>query len=206
MARTMRPVRSVMGVWVAAMAVGALLIFSGVALADQPEDLHCPAGWETKDDSGADDNSVVPPAGLSICVKAGSPSSNDTGRGNTGVILTDGETTLQGYLFEARIVDGSGTQGRDVSYWVTYGAEEPTATPTSAPTTAPTSAPTGAPTTAPTATPGEGVLPGNPTPSPAQVPDTAMPFSPADVVGLGTLLLGSGAVLTLATARRRRSN
>jgi len=36
------------------------------------------------------------------------------------VIEADGVSTLQQLLFEHGIVDGSGTQGRDVSYWVTY--------------------------------------------------------------------------------------
>src|SRR5688572_26746660 len=71
---------------------------------------HCPDGWTTKDESGADDNDYVPEAGLSICVKASTEA--------TGVITADGTTTLQEYLFNAGIIDGSGEQGRDVSYWV----------------------------------------------------------------------------------------
>jgi hypothetical protein len=109
-----------LGLSVTLVAIGALLVFSGVALADQSEDLHCPAGWDVKDDSGMDDNEYVPEAGLLICVKAGSPNANEEGLGNTGLIYTDGETTLQEYLYEAGIVDGSGEVGRDVSYWVTY--------------------------------------------------------------------------------------
>lgn len=127
MARTGRGFRSWMTVSIALMAIGALLVFSGVAGADQPEDLQCPDGWVTKDASGADDNDLVPEAGLLICVKAGSPGSNVTDTGNTGIILTDGETSLQEYLYAAGIVDGSGMQGRDVSYWVTY--ETPTEEP-----------------------------------------------------------------------------
>jgi hypothetical protein len=110
------------------LAIGALLVFSGVALADQPEDLHCPDGYLVKDETGMDDNAYVPEADLLICVKAGSPSANESGLGNTGIILTDGESTLQEYLDEAGIVDGSGEAGRDVSYWVTYPDLEATLT------------------------------------------------------------------------------
>lgn len=109
-----------LGLSVTLMAIGSLLVLSGVALADQSEDLHCPAGWVDKDESGMDDNDYVPEAGLLICVKAGSPNANEGGLGNTGILLTDGERTLQEYLFDAGIVDGSGLAGRDVSYWVTY--------------------------------------------------------------------------------------
>lgn len=108
-----------LGLSVTLVAIGALLVFSGVALADQSEDLHCPAGYLAKDNDGMEDNDYVPEADLLICVKAGSPSSNESGTGNTGIILTDGESTLQEYLEEAGIVGGSGV-GRDVSYWVTY--------------------------------------------------------------------------------------
>ena len=65
-----------------------------------------------KDESGSDDNDYVPAEGTVICVKAST--------GNTGGITADGVTTLQEYLFNAGIIDGSGDQGRDVSYWVTY--------------------------------------------------------------------------------------
>jgi hypothetical protein len=109
-----------LGLSVTLVTIGALLVFSGVALADQSEDLQCPDGWVVKDDSGMDDNDYVPEADLRICVKAGSPNANESELGNTGIILTDGETTLQEYLYEAGIVDGSGEAGRDVSYWVTY--------------------------------------------------------------------------------------
>jgi hypothetical protein len=109
-----------LGLSVTLVAIGALLVFSGVALADQPEDLHCPDGYLVKDEDGMEDNDYVPEADLRICVKAGSPSANESGLGNTGIILTDGESTLQEYLYEAGIVDGSGEAGRDVSYWVTY--------------------------------------------------------------------------------------
>jgi hypothetical protein len=110
------------------VAIGALLVFSGVALADQSEDLHCPDGWVDKDDTGMDDNDYVPEAGLLICVKAGSPNANESELGSTGIILTDGESTLQEYLYDAGIKDGSGNAGRDVSYWVTYPDLEATLT------------------------------------------------------------------------------
>jgi hypothetical protein len=120
MARTERGFRSWMTLSIALMVIGALFVFSGVAMAEQPGDLHCPDGWLTKDESGADDNALVPAAGTVICVKAGSTQSNESELGNTGIIVADGEMTLQEYLFEAGIVDGSGEMGRDVSYWVTY--------------------------------------------------------------------------------------
>jgi hypothetical protein len=109
-----------LGLSVTLIAIGALFVFSGVALADQSEDLHCPDGYLTMDEDGMEDNDFVPEADLLICVKAGSPNANESELGNTGIILTDGESTLQEYLFDAGIVDGSAEAGRDVSYWVTY--------------------------------------------------------------------------------------
>jgi hypothetical protein len=99
------------------LAVGLIPTIAG---ADPPEGLHCPdhnSVENVKDSSGADDNDLVLEEGLRICVKAGS---EESGGGNTGIIYTDGESTLQEYLFAAGIVDGSGEQGRDVSYWVQY--------------------------------------------------------------------------------------
>lgn len=75
-------------------------------------------GHPDKDESGADDNDLVVEEGTLICVKAGNEESDG---GATGFIVADGETTLQEYLEEAGIVDGTGEQGRDVSYWIDYG-------------------------------------------------------------------------------------
>jgi len=103
-----------------AACAAAGLVIAGFALmspasADPDPDLHCDGhnvAPNVKDESGANDNDLVPPEGTLICVKAST--------GNTGVIVADGETTLREYLFNAGIVDGSGYKGRDVSYWVTY--------------------------------------------------------------------------------------
>lgn len=105
------------------LAVATLLLALAVpALAAPPEGLHCPDGWQDKDQSGADDNDLVVPEGTLFCVKAGSAESNESEQGNTGVITADGETTLCEYLIAAGIVGGGG-DCRDVSYWVTYQPE-----------------------------------------------------------------------------------
>jgi hypothetical protein len=129
-----------------ALAIGGLsasgLLFA-TASATPEEDLHCEGhnvAPNVKDESGADDNNIVPEIGTLICVKASTS--------NTGIIVADGETTLQEYLFQAGIVDGSGTQGRDVSYWVIYPPTTTSSSSTSFPsttqfevTTTPTTAP-----------------------------------------------------------------
>jgi hypothetical protein len=100
--------------------VGIAFIPTTIANADQPDDIHCPGhnvAPNVKDESGADDNDLVVAAGTRICVKSGQ---NDDGDKNTGIVIADGEDTLQEILFDNGIVDGSGEQGRDVSYWVTY--------------------------------------------------------------------------------------
>ena len=93
------------------LIIGALFAvpFAGATFAVTE---HCPDGWTDKDESGADDNDVVLAAGTEFCVKA----ENEA----TGKLVADGVTTLQEYLEEAGIVDGSGEQGRDVSHWVVY--------------------------------------------------------------------------------------
>jgi streptogrisin C len=126
-------------------------------------------------------NELVLEAGTVFCVKASA--------GATGYLTADGETTLQEYLFEAGIVDGSGEQGRDVSYYVTY-EEEPTPTPTPTPTEEETASPTPTPTpteeetASPTPTPTDGVQAGTPTPTPRE--DT-LAGTPTPAPGEGTL-------------------
>lgn len=113
---------------VAALALGAVG-FLGITSAGATVE-HCPnhnVAPNIKDESGSDDNGLVPAAGTVICVKAST--------GNTGVITADGETTLREYLFAAGIVDGSGKKGRDVSYWVIYPSTTTTTVPVTTPTT-----------------------------------------------------------------------
>jgi hypothetical protein len=218
-----------LGLSIILMAVGALLVFAGGVAADQPEDLHCPAGWLTKDDSGADDNDLVPAADLLICVKAGSPSSNDSDVGNTGIIVSDGESTLREYLFAAGIVDGSGTQGRDVSYWVIYEtmpSEEPSVVPSEEPSVVPSEEPSEEPSVVPSEEPSEeasvlpseeasqptsaspsesgGVLPGNPTPTPGQLPDTSTTTTGVGLSLIGLVVMLGGSMLALASSAVRR--
>lgn len=111
---------------IGAALVGSLLAGS-VAIAtpasgdhDAIED-HCPdhQGNPDKDESGSDDNNLVPVAGTRICVKAGNDNSSPPG-GATGIVIADGTKTLRQYLAAAGIVDGGGVLGRNVSYWVTY--------------------------------------------------------------------------------------
>lgn len=158
--------KTLSGTALVGLLVLAALLLPTTALATVD---HCPGHNDpanVKDESGADDNDVVPAAGTSICVKAGT--------GNTGVITADGETTLREYLFQAGIVDGSGEQGRDVSYWVTYPAA-PTPTPTPAPTQTPSPTETPVPTDTPSPT-------STPTPTETTVPViTPIPTTNVDV-------------------------
>lgn len=110
-----------------ATVIGGLAIIPGMSGANAAPKLglHCPdhnVAGNAKDESGSDDNDLVPASGTLICVKAGSGSSNDTGSGNTGIITANGTSTLRQYLAAAGIVDGGGVLGRNVSYWVTYPA------------------------------------------------------------------------------------
>jgi hypothetical protein len=159
------------------LAVVALTTaLAATAMAAPPADLHCPAGWSSKDESGADDNDLVYPAGTTICVKAGTE--------NTGIIVANGWSTLQDYLVLAGIMDGSGEQGRDVSYHVMYGLASPTPSPTPESSVAPT-----------------------PEPS---LPDSAigvqvMPdVDPAVLTVLGLLAVGAGGLLLVDLYLRSR--
>lgn len=141
-------------VWVVIAVLASMAVSSLDVLAGQPDGLHCPDGSITGHiENGPIDNDFVIAAGHTICVKAG--------EGNTGLVVTDGITDLQTYLFLAGIVDGSGQQGRDVSYYAIYAypSEDPEPTPTPEPTPEPTPTPTPKPTPTvestpePTATP-----------------------------------------------------
>lgn len=111
--------------FIARAALTTALLFggAGAALADQPADLHCPAGGVKVEANGGTQetiNDTVLPAGTLFCVKAGP--------GNTGILTADGETTLQEYA----------PDGKDVSYFVVYtDEEEPTPTPTPSPSPEP---------------------------------------------------------------------
>lgn len=102
----------------AGAAIIAMLFMATLASAAPPVDLHCPDGGTKTEAIETELNDLIPEAGVLVCVKAGT--------GNTGVVTADGETTLQGLLFAAGIVDGSGEQGRDVSYFVVYEATQST--------------------------------------------------------------------------------
>lgn len=68
------------------------------------------------------DGSIVLEVGLTICIKAGN--------GNTGLIETDGETTLAAYIEDSGLLNNGG-QVPNVSNYVIYGqaAESPSASP-----------------------------------------------------------------------------
>lgn len=167
--------RTVLGFIIAIMAFALL---ATAAQAAPPVNLHCPDGWSTKDESGSDDNDLVLAAGTTICVKAGT--------GNTGILIADGETTLQEYLFEAGIIDGSGEQGRDVSYWVLYGTQE---------TPAPTPEPSATPEPSVTPEPSESLSP-EPSESITPLPDTAM----TNVIDNGSALMIVGFFILTVSA------
>lgn len=101
--------RKVLGTFI---LLASVLALTSVTVAAPPTDLHCPDGGSGHINIGAAGNDIALPAGTTFCVKAGT--------GNTGLLTADGLTTLQEYLFQSGIVDGSGEQGRDVSYYVTY--------------------------------------------------------------------------------------
>ena len=98
---------------VAGLTAGALLVPAASAVsANPPADLHCPAGGvKVEANDGTQDaiNDLVLAAGTMFCVKAGP--------GNTGILMADGQTDLQGYS----------PDGKDVSYYVIYEtpSEEP---------------------------------------------------------------------------------
>jgi hypothetical protein len=96
---------------VAGVSLVAALALPAVAATE-----HCPDGGTKTEANGGTQaaiNALVLEAGTQVCVKA----ENEA----TGLVTADGSTTLQAYLYAAGIVDGSGQQGRDVSYYVVYG-------------------------------------------------------------------------------------
>jgi len=108
----------------ALLAAGLPIGLASAAAAD-----HCPGGnastappvdgsvYESsfKDEQGAATNDTVLPAGTHFCIKSGGQADQAT-----GILVADGTTTLRQYLFRAGIIDGSGTQGRNVSYYMVY--------------------------------------------------------------------------------------
>ena len=109
------------------MALLAAALPIGLASAASAD--HCPGGNEgnappldtslyestIKNETGAATNDTVLPAGTVFCVKSGGQ-----GVQATGILVADGTTTLRQYLFRAGIIDGSGTQGRNVSHYIVY--------------------------------------------------------------------------------------
>lgn len=151
-----------------AVLLTALIMLTGLAgsaSAAPPANLHCPEPSLTGHIEDAS-NDLVVAAGTVICVKAGP--------GNTGVITADGITTLRGYLFEAGIIDGSGEQGRDVSYYVIYSYPEvsPSPSPTVRPSPSPTSQPSSTPLPSAEPTPSSSPT-GTPTPEPSSTPSAS---------------------------------
>lgn len=200
----------------AVVALGLIGIIPGAG-ADQDPNLHCPDGGtkvEANGENQAELNALVLDEGTRVCVKASS--------GNTGIVEADGEDTLQEILFDNGIVDGSGEQGRDVSYYVTYPPLEtttttipPTTTTTIPPTTTTTAPPvtttTQAPVTTTTAAPiplttGTPEVPcedvGTFTHCPGQPHGGPAPGSPESLphTGAGSVLMWIGLALVLSGA------
>lgn len=165
----------------ATVALTAAFLIPTMAGADHN---HCPDGG-TKVESGSAGNDLVLDEGTRVCVKAGSPQSNDSGHGNTDIVVADGESTLQEILFDNGIKDGSGEQGRDVSYYVTYPpvttttTEPPTTTTTQPPTTTTTEPPTTTTTEPPTTTTTEPPTTTTTAPAPAPAPQPLAAPAPA---------------------------
>jgi hypothetical protein len=123
----MRSTRGLKAFIAAALMMTTVVLAPSGAGADHNTDQLCPGENDhagpmpegltivDKDESGADDNGTVLDEGTIFCVKAST--------GHTGVLEADGVTTLQEYLFNAGIVDGTTEAGRDVSHWVLYGEE-----------------------------------------------------------------------------------
>lgn len=143
--------RTIRGALAALLALFILGLAGGTALADASGQAGQCAGYNDPANTKVDtsDGSIVLPAGLTVCLKAGN--------GNTGAIATDGVTTIAEYI-EASGLLNNGGQVPNISNYVVYGAAatptpEPTeeATPTPAPSTTPE--PSGTP--EPTAEPSE---------------------------------------------------
>jgi hypothetical protein len=197
------------------MSMPLTTVLAADETAGQCEGYNDPANTKVN----TDDGSIVLEAGLTICIKAGN--------GNTGLIETDGETTLAEYI-EASGLLNEGGQVPNVSNYVVYDVPTPTPTPTPTPPDedpTPTPTPTATPTVAPTPTPTPSPTPpdddGEPTPTPVpptQTPPTQPPAAtlpPTDMEGTdtsggsmlpllaaGLLLFGSGVYLALRKQTR----
>jgi hypothetical protein len=116
--------------FISVLALMMSLLAIGPAIAENPD--HCPGanegnadplpeGWtavkvEATGGTQATINSFVPIAGTIICIKSGGQDDQAT-----GIFTVDNSgKTLQQWLYHFGIVDGSGTQGRDVSYYMVY--------------------------------------------------------------------------------------
>jgi hypothetical protein len=102
---------------IAVLALGLVGLMGAPASAQATE--HCPdhEGHPGKvEATNSELNDVVLPAGTLFCIKAGTDATSES----TGILESDGETTLCEYLIQAGIVDGTGEDCRDVSYYVVY--------------------------------------------------------------------------------------
>jgi hypothetical protein len=190
-------------------ALGLLFSLSSMALANTeecPDHQGHPNKVEATFDGELDD--VVLPAGTIFCLKAGTEAFEG---------VADGTTSLVEYAKAAGIVGGDG-EGRNISYYVTYGmaTSAPTPTPEVTPTPTPDVTPTPTPDVTPTPTPDVDVTPTptdeaapTPTPTPLGVgaitepllPDTAMAtITPAAILAL--LMLSSLSALVFVRLRR----
>lgn len=166
----MRKLAFILSAGVVAVAI-AFALYTSLAGAAEPSDLHCDAGG-VKTEAEGDElmNGLVLEEGTIFCVKAGPR--------NTGTLVADGESTLCAYLIEAGITAGRGDTCKAVSYYTVYLASTPTPSP--APTDTPTSTPTPTPTSEPTATPTSTPVPTStpePTPTPTSTPMPPEPTS-----------------------------
>lgn len=192
------------------LLVGATLVLTlalpTVALATADDQAGQCDGYNnpanTKVDTSNDD--LVLEAGLTICIHASN--------GNTGVLETDGVSTLHDYIVESGLLNNGG-QVPGVSNYVVYGTTQPTPTPTPTPTPAPTETPTPTPTepvvtfspTPPGGVDTGGGLPG-PTTRPLPPTDT---ITAVDAIGLPigivvAVLVVSAVVGAAAMSRRVR--
>lgn len=141
------------------LAAAAAIFFAGNVSAGQPVDLHCPSGGAKVETS---DGSIVLPEGTTFCVKQSN--------GNTGILTSDGQTTIGAYAEAAGFPYG-------VSYYVTYEEVSPSPSPSAAspsPSATPTSEPSPEPTPVPTVEPS--VAPSTePSATPSPVPSATPP-------------------------------
>lgn len=156
--------RSIKRVAATFIAVIAIALSGTTAMAANPTAGQC-VGYNDPANTKVDtsDGSIVLPAGLTVCFKAGN--------GNTGQVVTDGESTIAEYIAASGLLNEGG-QVPNISNYVIYGEVEPSTSPSASPSASvePSASPS-----APSVSPSPSMPATSSFPTPATTPSSLTP-------------------------------